>query len=138
MTGIIVRNTLVTYDRENDKIGFWKTNCSELWKSLHYLGPPAPPPLAFHSQNTNVGIPPTVAPGGLPPTMALDGLPPTLAPDGLPPTFVPGSVSFKHAHTFLCYLFKLRHASSIISLGSCWTYNCCDDLQYVELLFLAI
>ncbi|CAM8979247.1 unnamed protein product [Rhodiola kirilowii] len=33
--GIVVRNTLVTYDRENEKIGFWKTNCSDLWKSLN-------------------------------------------------------------------------------------------------------
>ncbi|KAE8099940.1 hypothetical protein FH972_017883 [Carpinus fangiana] len=74
--GIIVRNTLVTYDRENDKVGFWKTNCSELWKSLHYLGPPA-----SHSQNTTVGIPPTVAP---------TGLPPTIAPYGMPQNFFPG------------------------------------------------
>ena len=35
MAGIIVRNTLVTYDRHNEKIGFWKTNCSELWERLH-------------------------------------------------------------------------------------------------------
>ncbi|XP_022985603.1 aspartic proteinase nepenthesin-1-like [Cucurbita maxima] len=33
--GIIVRNTLVMYDREHSKIGFWKTNCSELWERLH-------------------------------------------------------------------------------------------------------
>ncbi|PPS19684.1 hypothetical protein GOBAR_AA00903 [Gossypium barbadense] len=33
--GIIVRNTLVTYDRKDSKIGFWKTNCSELWERLH-------------------------------------------------------------------------------------------------------
>ncbi|KMZ63930.1 hypothetical protein ZOSMA_38G00380 [Zostera marina] len=33
--GIFVRNTLVTYDRGNDRIGFWKTNCSELWDRLH-------------------------------------------------------------------------------------------------------
>lgn len=33
--GIIVRNTLVTYDRHNRRIGFWKTNCSELWDRLH-------------------------------------------------------------------------------------------------------
>ncbi|XP_040998063.1 aspartic proteinase 36-like isoform X1 [Juglans microcarpa x Juglans regia] len=73
--GIIVRNTLVTYDRENDKIGFWKTNCSELWKGLHYPSPAAPPPLDLRSQNTSVGIPPTIAPGGLPPIMAPVGLP---------------------------------------------------------------
>lgn len=41
--GIIVRNTLVTYDRANDKIGFWKTNCSELWNRLHFTAiAPAP------------------------------------------------------------------------------------------------
>ncbi|KAI4330257.1 hypothetical protein MLD38_028557 [Melastoma candidum] len=33
--GIIVRNTLVMYDREQSQIGFWKTNCSELWERLH-------------------------------------------------------------------------------------------------------
>lgn len=35
LAGIFVRNTLVTYDRGNDRIGFWKTNCSELWDRLH-------------------------------------------------------------------------------------------------------
>ena len=25
--GIVVRNMLITYDRGNDKIGFWRTNC---------------------------------------------------------------------------------------------------------------
>ncbi|KAL6339180.1 hypothetical protein AAG906_024331 [Vitis piasezkii] len=49
--GIIVRNTLVMYDREHLKIGFWKTNCSEIWEILHLLSPPpalpsASPPLA--------------------------------------------------------------------------------------------
>ncbi|GLU04166.1 hypothetical protein SLE2022_213270 [Rubroshorea leprosula] len=34
--GVVVRNTLVTYDREDDRIGFWKTNCSELWKGLQF------------------------------------------------------------------------------------------------------
>uniref|UniRef100_A0A9I9DMM2 Aspartic proteinase CDR1-like n=1 Tax=Cucumis melo TaxID=3656 RepID=A0A9I9DMM2_CUCME len=32
--GIVVRNTLVMYDRAHSKIGFWKTNCSELWERL--------------------------------------------------------------------------------------------------------
>lgn len=88
--GILVRNTLVTYDRENDKIGFWKTNCSELWKSLHYLDPSAPPPLPSHSQNTNVGIPPTAASGGLPPTLSPDGLPHA----GFPGEFQIGLITF--------------------------------------------
>lgn len=38
------------YDREHLKIGFWKTNCSEIWEILHLLSPPAlpsaSPPLA--------------------------------------------------------------------------------------------
>ncbi|XP_010558952.1 PREDICTED: aspartic proteinase CDR1 isoform X2 [Tarenaya hassleriana] len=33
--GIVVRNTLVVYDRENSKVGFWRTNCSELYERLH-------------------------------------------------------------------------------------------------------
>ncbi|XP_071730961.1 aspartic proteinase 36-like isoform X2 [Rutidosis leptorrhynchoides] len=40
--GIIVRNTFVMYDREHEKIGFWKTNCSDIWERLHVSG--APPP----------------------------------------------------------------------------------------------
>uniref|UniRef100_A0A1J3DW50 Aspartic proteinase-like protein 2 n=1 Tax=Noccaea caerulescens TaxID=107243 RepID=A0A1J3DW50_NOCCA len=40
--GIVVRNTLVTYDRENDKLGFLKTNCSDLWRRLAAPGSPAP------------------------------------------------------------------------------------------------
>ncbi|XP_030949997.1 aspartic proteinase CDR1-like [Quercus lobata] len=81
--GIVVRNTLVTYDRENDKIGFWKTNCSELWKSLHYIDPSTPSPLPPKSQSTNVSIPPTVASGGLPHA-------PAPAPDGLLHAVFPG------------------------------------------------
>ncbi|CAK9317100.1 unnamed protein product [Citrullus colocynthis] len=61
--GIIVRNTLVTYDRENTTIGFWKTNCSELWKNLHYLSPAPPPaPLPSFGQNTSKEIPPPGSP----------------------------------------------------------------------------
>ncbi|KAI3722645.1 hypothetical protein L2E82_33687 [Cichorium intybus] len=33
--GIIFRNTLVMYDRKNEKIGFLKTNCSDLRATLH-------------------------------------------------------------------------------------------------------
>ncbi|KAG8478395.1 hypothetical protein CXB51_028227 [Gossypium anomalum] len=42
--GIIVRNTLVTYDRKDSKIGFWKTNCSQLWERLHVTSAPSPSP----------------------------------------------------------------------------------------------
>ncbi|XP_047316282.1 aspartic proteinase 36-like [Impatiens glandulifera] len=40
--GIIGRNTLVMYDREHEKIGFWKTNCSQLWKRLRDSVPSMP------------------------------------------------------------------------------------------------
>ncbi|PON54240.1 Aspartic peptidase [Parasponia andersonii] len=69
--GILVRNTLVTYDRENNKIGFWKTNCSELWKRLNYPSSPPPPPvtpLVSDSLNGNTEIPPSIAPDGSHPT----------------------------------------------------------------------
>ncbi|KAF8377612.1 hypothetical protein HHK36_030994 [Tetracentron sinense] len=64
--GIIVRNTLVTYDRENRKIGFWKTNCSELWERLHIPVAPSPAPSHSSSRNWTPGMPPTLAPHGLP------------------------------------------------------------------------
>ncbi|PHU04637.1 hypothetical protein BC332_25459 [Capsicum chinense] len=41
--GIVVHNTLVTYNRENKRIGFWKTNCSEIWdRQNSFLPPPSP------------------------------------------------------------------------------------------------
>jgi len=60
--GIVVRNTLVTYDRHNDKIGFWKTNCSELWERLHVGGAPSPAP----SSDPQADFAPAPAPSGLP------------------------------------------------------------------------
>ena len=50
LSGIVVRNTLVTYDRENDKLGFLKTNCSDLWRRL--ASPPdSPAPTSPVTQN---------------------------------------------------------------------------------------
>ncbi|KAG7560291.1 Xylanase inhibitor C-terminal [Arabidopsis thaliana x Arabidopsis arenosa] len=49
--GIVVRNTLVVYDRENSKVGFWRTNCSELSDRLHIDG--APPPATLPSNGSN-------------------------------------------------------------------------------------
>ncbi|KAH6555064.1 hypothetical protein KP509_1Z284700 [Ceratopteris richardii] len=45
--GIVVRNMLVTYDRVNERIGFWRTNCSDLWSSLQVAMEvtAAPPPV---------------------------------------------------------------------------------------------
>ncbi|KAK4790964.1 hypothetical protein SAY86_031377 [Trapa natans] len=61
--GIIVRNTLVTYDREHSKIGFWKTNCSELWDRLHLSSPShALPPVSNTTTNQTNHLAPTLAP----------------------------------------------------------------------------
>ncbi|CAI0405662.1 unnamed protein product [Linum tenue] len=50
--GIIARNTLVVYDRENAKVGFWKTNCSELWERLQLAtSSPAPSPQPSRQNN---------------------------------------------------------------------------------------
>uniref|UniRef100_A0ACD5YRF2 Uncharacterized protein n=1 Tax=Avena sativa TaxID=4498 RepID=A0ACD5YRF2_AVESA len=62
--GIVVRNTLVTYDRHNDKIGFWKTNCSELWERLHVGG--APSPASSSDPGSQADFAPAPAPSGLP------------------------------------------------------------------------
>ncbi|KAH0671494.1 hypothetical protein KY289_025987 [Solanum tuberosum] len=51
--GIIVRNTLVSYNRENARIGFWKTNCSKLWDTLNVSSSPPHPSLPSGMDNTN-------------------------------------------------------------------------------------
>ncbi|CAM8901010.1 unnamed protein product [Rhodiola kirilowii] len=68
--GILVRNTLVMYDREHSKIGFWKTNCSDLWETLHMSNappptptpPPPPPTPSPSSPNLTSEIPTSNAP----------------------------------------------------------------------------
>ncbi|KAL3631701.1 hypothetical protein CASFOL_024685 [Castilleja foliolosa] len=64
--GIIVRNTLVTYDREHEKIGFLKTNCSELWGSLHPSTAPPPLPSDTDEMNSTIDTGPTLAPSESP------------------------------------------------------------------------
>lgn len=64
--GIIVRNTLVMYDREHSKIGFWETNCSELWERLHISDSPPPMSPAFDENNLIPEVPPTIAPNEAP------------------------------------------------------------------------
>jgi len=56
----------VLYDREHTKIGFWKTNCSELWERLHVSD--APPPVSPKSEGTNLteAFEPSVAPSPSP------------------------------------------------------------------------
>ncbi|GAB2228362.1 hypothetical protein Droror1_Dr00010197 [Drosera rotundifolia] len=60
--GIIVRNTLVTYDRKNERVGFWKTNCSDLWKNLSAKLSPSPSPSVYHGKNTSSGLTPAHSP----------------------------------------------------------------------------
>ncbi|KAG0460394.1 hypothetical protein HPP92_020289 [Vanilla planifolia] len=60
--GIIVRNTLVTYDRHNQRVGFWKTNCSELWKRLHFNGLPSPAPSPSENSFTSENLSPSLSP----------------------------------------------------------------------------
>ncbi|GAB4852292.1 hypothetical protein Ancab_016484 [Ancistrocladus abbreviatus] len=62
--GIVVRNTLVTYDRAKNRVGFWKTNCSELWKYVHVPTSQASAPSASHSKNTTDKLSPAQAPKG--------------------------------------------------------------------------
>ncbi|CAA3013199.1 aspartic ase 2 [Olea europaea subsp. europaea] len=60
--GIVVRNTLVTYDREHEKIGFWKTNCSELWERLHISTSPPSLPTSSNTTNTTTDMAPSEPP----------------------------------------------------------------------------
>ncbi|KAK8945660.1 Aspartic proteinase PCS1 [Platanthera guangdongensis] len=62
--GIVARNILVTYDRRNERIGFWKTNCSELWERLQFNGAPSPAPSAFENSHTSQGLSPALSPNG--------------------------------------------------------------------------
>ncbi|XP_019444898.1 PREDICTED: aspartic proteinase nepenthesin-1-like [Lupinus angustifolius] len=60
--GIIVRNTLVMYDREHTRIGFWKTNCSELWERLHISDSPTQVHQNPKVTNSTSAFVPSVAP----------------------------------------------------------------------------
>ena len=69
-TGIIVRNTFVMYDREHEKIGFWKTNCSDIWENLHVASAP-PPASSPPNGSTSTGdispsLPPVAPPQYIP------------------------------------------------------------------------
>ncbi|KAL2333474.1 hypothetical protein Fmac_014687 [Flemingia macrophylla] len=60
--GIVVRNTLVMYDREQTKVGFWKTNCAELWERLQISVAPSPSPTDLAVRNSAEALEPSVAP----------------------------------------------------------------------------
>eukprot|EP01018_Ginkgo_biloba_P014800 Gb_30455 [translate_table: standard] len=91
--GIVVRNMLVTYDRGNQKIGFWKTNCSELWDRLQAAIPPLPTPPNSHDKNSSDGghvLPPASAPSNSHDKNSSDGghvLPPASAPSASNPGY---------------------------------------------------
>ena len=53
------------YDREHSKIGFWKTNCSELWERLHISNAPPPVPPNSEGKNSSRALEPSVAPSTL-------------------------------------------------------------------------
>lgn len=96
-TGIVVRNTLVTYDRENERIGFWKTNCSELWDRLNLSPSPPPPPLPSGLDNTNSSANLTPA---LAPSLPLEHAPGTKKLFSY--LFVTISMPFSHAFIQFC------------------------------------
>ncbi|KNA19374.1 hypothetical protein SOVF_062200 [Spinacia oleracea] len=85
--GIVVRNTLVTYDRDHLKVGFWKTNCSELWESLRVSDiSPAPEPTPSSGEVWTPGMSPALAPVPVPASDGgwTPGLSPALAPVPVP------------------------------------------------------
>ncbi|XP_074296725.1 aspartic proteinase 36-like [Silene latifolia] len=106
--GIVVRNTLVTYDREHSKVGFWKTNCSVLWERLNASSSsPAPAPLGgevaatpLGGEISDTGMPPAplggeVSDTGMPPAplgaeISDAGMPPASAPNGAPSRVISG------------------------------------------------
>ncbi|XP_077233719.1 aspartic proteinase Asp1-like [Tasmannia lanceolata] len=91
--GIIVRNTLVTYDRENQRIGFWKTNCSELWERLHFPGVPSPaPPSSSPAPPSSSSAPPSSSPIPSASNSSNSSIEvaPTPSPSGLPDNTIPG------------------------------------------------
>ncbi|KAF3640857.1 putative aspartic proteinase-like protein 2-like isoform X2 [Capsicum annuum] len=68
--GIVVRHTLVTYDRENERISFWKTNCSELLDRQNSSPPPPSPSTlvvsGLDNRNSTAHMSPSPAPSGPP------------------------------------------------------------------------
>uniref|UniRef100_A0A7N0SXK8 Peptidase A1 domain-containing protein n=1 Tax=Kalanchoe fedtschenkoi TaxID=63787 RepID=A0A7N0SXK8_KALFE len=113
--GIVVRNTLVTYDRESEKIGFWKTNCSNLWKTLNIstaaAPAPEPAPTATPASPTVSALPPTVSSS----TGKDVSLPPEPATSGSPQTRLPGELRIG----FITFdmLFSTNNSGSKLNLS---------------------
>ncbi|KAK1383222.1 Aspartic proteinase-like protein 2 [Heracleum sosnowskyi] len=72
--GIVVRNTFVTYDRENEKIGFWKTDCADIWERLNATGAPPPGPSTLERPKSSASLPPAANPTAASPYVTL-GIP---------------------------------------------------------------
>ncbi|PHU04611.1 hypothetical protein BC332_25433 [Capsicum chinense] len=68
--GIIAHNSLVTYNRKNERIGFWKTKCSELCDRQNSSPPPpslsTPVVSSLDNQKYNTHMSPSPAPSGPP------------------------------------------------------------------------
>lgn len=103
----------MTYDREHSKVGFWKTNCSELWERLRVSdSSPAPAPApAPAPELTHTPFGPTTA-SSIGEFFA-PHLSPASAPTGVPSYFIPG-IFTKFPSLFSCefeieefYLLKL-------------------------------
>lgn len=48
------------YDREHSKIGFWKTNCSELWERMKETS--TQPMVPSNGKNSSAELPPNEPP----------------------------------------------------------------------------
>lgn len=72
--GILVRDTLVEYDRANKQIGFWRTNCTELWTSLQDAYDGKSPPIESSPTPKNESKnPPTEEPIAAPAPIQIPG-----------------------------------------------------------------
>lgn len=100
--GIIVRNTLVSYDRENERIGFWKTNCSKLWDTLNVSSSPPPPSPPSGMDNTN----------------STAHMTPALAPSVPSENYAPGKKLFSRLISFVSVIMLFCHAFIQFSSGS--------------------
>lgn len=161
--GIIVRNTLVTYDRQNLQVGFWKTNCSELWHRLNMSDtspgiPPAPAPNAPapapapnapvsaadgpNLESSTLGVPPAPAPAPNAPTSAADGanlesstLGVASAPVGPVAHSIPGEIQVGFITFEMSLSMKYSDLKPLLSeLGGCIAKDLGVDKSQVHVL----
>lgn len=114
--GIIVRNTLVIYDREHTRIGFWKTNCSELWERLGISDVQPPFPLNSSVNYSNGALAPSLSPVA-------------------PPDLLPGD--FQIAQIKITILFNVSYSSirpHVSELTKCIARGIDVETSQVDLL----